>query len=103
VIGNAAVLRVPRDQRNLDAIALALHARFIVLGQVQRSGSQTRVLAHLIRMPEQTHVWVCALTSLSTIHWLWSRALLSRLPRNSRTRGRLQAAKPNLHSSSTNR
>jgi DNA-binding winged helix-turn-helix (wHTH) protein/TolB-like protein len=58
VIGNASVLRLPRDQRDLAVIASTLHAQFIVLGQVQRSGSQTRVLAHLIRMPDQTHVWV---------------------------------------------
>jgi len=61
VIGNASVLRVPRDQWNLSAIAAALHAQFIVLGQVQKDGSQTRVLAHLIRMPDQTHVWVVRL------------------------------------------
>jgi len=29
-----------------------------VLGQVQPSGARVRVLAHLIRLPEQTHVWV---------------------------------------------
>jgi DNA-binding winged helix-turn-helix (wHTH) protein/TolB-like protein len=58
VIGNASVLRLPRDQRDLAVIASTLHAQFIVLGQVQRSGSQARVLAHLIRMPDQTHVWV---------------------------------------------
>jgi DNA-binding winged helix-turn-helix (wHTH) protein/TolB-like protein len=61
VIANASVLRLPRDQRDLNVIAATLHAQFIVLGQVQRSGSQTRVLAHLIRMPEQTHVWVVRL------------------------------------------
>ncbi|MGA9667870.1 MAG: winged helix-turn-helix domain-containing protein [Terracidiphilus sp.] len=58
VIGNASVLRQPRDQRDLRVIASTLHAQFIVLGQVQRSGPQTRVLAHLIRIPDQTHVWV---------------------------------------------
>lgn len=58
VIGNASVLRFPRDQRDLGVIASTLHAQYIVLGQVQRSGSQVRILAHLIRMPDQTHVWV---------------------------------------------
>jgi DNA-binding winged helix-turn-helix (wHTH) protein/TolB-like protein len=61
VIGNASVLRVPRDQWDLSAIAATLHAQFIVLGQVQRNGSQTRVLAHLIRIPDQTHVCVVRL------------------------------------------
>jgi len=58
VIGNASILRLPRGQRDLGLIASTLHARFIVLGQVQHVGSQTRILAHLIRMPEQTHLWV---------------------------------------------
>ena len=35
--------------------------RYVVIGQVQLSGSQVRVLAHLIRVPEQTHVWVTRL------------------------------------------
>jgi DNA-binding winged helix-turn-helix (wHTH) protein/TolB-like protein len=61
VIGNASVLRVPRDQWDLGAIAATLHAQYIVLGQVQRDGPQTRILAHLIRMPDQTHVWVVRL------------------------------------------
>jgi len=58
VIGNARILRLPRDQRDLRVIAESLHARYVVLGQVQSSGSQTRILAHLIRMPDQTHLWV---------------------------------------------
>ena len=58
VIGNARILRLPRDQRDLNAVASSLGASYVVLGQVQRSGEQTRVLAHLIHLPEQTHVWV---------------------------------------------
>jgi DNA-binding winged helix-turn-helix (wHTH) protein/TolB-like protein len=61
IIGNASVLRVPRQQRDLLQISQSLHAQFIVLGQVQRIGTQTRILAHLIRMPEQSHVWVVRL------------------------------------------
>ena len=61
IIGNASVLRVPRQQRDLLQISNSLHAQFIVLGQVQRIGTQTRILAHLIRMPEQSHVWVVRL------------------------------------------
>jgi DNA-binding winged helix-turn-helix (wHTH) protein/TolB-like protein len=61
VIGNAAILRVPRPQRDLTHIAEALHAQFVILGQVQRIGSQTRILAHLIRLPDQTHIWVVRL------------------------------------------
>jgi DNA-binding winged helix-turn-helix (wHTH) protein/TolB-like protein len=58
IIGNAAVLRAPRDRRDLVAIGEALKAGYIVLGQVQRDGEKVRVLAHLIRLPEQTHLWV---------------------------------------------
>jgi TolB-like protein len=58
IIGNAALLRLPREERNLAAIASSLRAGYVILGQVQRSAGRIRVLAHLIRMPEQTHVWV---------------------------------------------
>lgn len=58
VIGNASMLRFPRDQRDLASIGISLHASYIVLGQVQTSGSQVRVLAHLIRTSDQTHLWV---------------------------------------------
>jgi DNA-binding winged helix-turn-helix (wHTH) protein/TolB-like protein len=58
VIGNSRILRLPREQRDLNAIASSLHAKYVVLGQVQSQGDRTRILAHLIHMPEQTHVWV---------------------------------------------
>src|SRR6266852_2163860 len=58
VIGNARILRLSRDQRDLNAIATSLHASYVVLGQVQANGDQTRILAHLIRLPDQKHVWV---------------------------------------------
>jgi DNA-binding winged helix-turn-helix (wHTH) protein/TolB-like protein len=61
IIGNASILRVPRQRRDLLQISKSLHAHFIVLGQVQRIGTQTRILAHLIRMPEQSHLWVVRL------------------------------------------
>jgi DNA-binding winged helix-turn-helix (wHTH) protein/TolB-like protein len=58
VIGNALILRGSREHRDLTAIAASLHANCVVLGQVQSSGSQVRILAHLIRLPEQTHLSV---------------------------------------------
>lgn len=103
VIGNAAALRVPRDQRNLDAIALALHARFIVLGQVQRSGSQTRVLAHLIRMPEQTHVWVVRLDKALDDPLALESSAAQQIASEFSARVANAGADPNLHSSSTDR
>ena len=58
VIGNAKVLRLPREQRDLEAIASSLHAGYAVLGQVETNGAQIRILAHLIRLSDQTHIWV---------------------------------------------
>jgi DNA-binding winged helix-turn-helix (wHTH) protein/TolB-like protein len=58
VIGNARELRVAREQRDLTAVASGLGASYVVLGQIQRQGDQTRILAHLIHLPDQTHVWV---------------------------------------------
>lgn len=62
VIGNAAILRVPRSQRNLTAIASSLNARYVVLAQVRKDSSHFYVLAHLIRLPDQTHIAVTELT-----------------------------------------
>jgi DNA-binding winged helix-turn-helix (wHTH) protein/TolB-like protein len=58
VIGNARVLRGPREERDLNSIARELNAKYIVIGQIQTDHDKTRILAHLIRMPKQTHVWV---------------------------------------------
>jgi DNA-binding winged helix-turn-helix (wHTH) protein/TolB-like protein len=58
VVGNAAILRTARNQRDLGAIATTLHADYVVLGQVQRDSGRVRVLGHLIRLPDQTHVKV---------------------------------------------
>jgi DNA-binding winged helix-turn-helix (wHTH) protein/TolB-like protein len=58
VIGNAQILRAPREGRDLVSIGVSLHAKYIVIGQVQNSGDNTRILAHLIRLPEQTHMKV---------------------------------------------
>jgi DNA-binding winged helix-turn-helix (wHTH) protein/TolB-like protein len=58
VIGNARVLRGAREDRDLNSIARELNAKYIVIGQIQTDHDKTRILAHLIRMPKQTHVWV---------------------------------------------
>ena len=58
VVGNAAILRSVRSERDLTAIARTLHANYVVIGQVQRDSGRVRVLGHLIRLPEQTHVKV---------------------------------------------
>jgi DNA-binding winged helix-turn-helix (wHTH) protein/TolB-like protein len=61
VIGNAAVLRRPRSFQNLDEIASTLRVQYAILGQVQRAGERIRILAHLIRLPQKTHVKVTRL------------------------------------------
>jgi DNA-binding winged helix-turn-helix (wHTH) protein/TolB-like protein len=58
VIGNAQILRSPREERDLKAIASSLRAAYVVLGQVETKGAQVRILAHLIRLSDQTHIWV---------------------------------------------
>lgn len=65
VIGNAQILRLPREQRDLNAIATLLHSNYIILGQLQSNGSDKRLLAHLIHMPEQTHVWVVRMDGIN--------------------------------------
>jgi DNA-binding winged helix-turn-helix (wHTH) protein/TolB-like protein len=65
VIGNAAILRTAREQRDLTAIASSLNANYVILGQVQRDGARIRVLGHLIRLPDQVHVAVARFDGLS--------------------------------------
>jgi TolB-like protein len=37
----------------------------VILGQVQGDAAHPRILAHLIRLPEQTHLWVTRRDDLS--------------------------------------
>jgi DNA-binding winged helix-turn-helix (wHTH) protein/TolB-like protein len=60
VIGNAAVLRFTFVRRDLKAIGDALGAQYIVLGQLKRGEQGFRIVAHLIRVSDQTHVWASA-------------------------------------------
>jgi DNA-binding winged helix-turn-helix (wHTH) protein/TolB-like protein len=56
VVGNAAVLRQPRNIRNLKAIADGVKADYVVLGQLQRSDSGLRFITHFIRLDDETHL-----------------------------------------------
>ncbi|MFL6426688.1 MAG: hypothetical protein ACJ71S_00480, partial [Acidobacteriaceae bacterium] len=59
VIGNASILRQPREQRDLRAIGASLHSDYAVLGQVRSEGNnKVLILAHLIRLSDLTHIWV---------------------------------------------
>ncbi len=57
VIGNLAVLRAPRERRDLARIRRETGAGFVVLGQLQHDPGGLRVIAHLLRLDDQTHVW----------------------------------------------
>jgi DNA-binding winged helix-turn-helix (wHTH) protein/TolB-like protein len=61
VIGNAAILRQPRSFQDIDRIASTLQARYVILGQLKQDGPRIRLLAHLIRLPEKTHLKVSRL------------------------------------------
>ena len=57
VIGNAAALFQPRAFRDLQRIGTELDADYIVLAQMKRDAAGVRLIAHLIRVDDQAHVW----------------------------------------------
>ena len=56
IVGNAAVLRQPRNLRNLRAIKAGLDADYVILGQLQEAGEGLRFISHLIRLRDETHL-----------------------------------------------
>ena len=50
VIGNAAILRQPRNIRNLKAVSANLSADYVLLGQLQQGESGLRFITHFIRL-----------------------------------------------------
>jgi DNA-binding winged helix-turn-helix (wHTH) protein/TolB-like protein len=57
VIGNAAALYQPRAFRDLKRIGTSLNADYIVLAQMKKDAAKVRLIAHLIRVDDQRHVW----------------------------------------------
>jgi DNA-binding winged helix-turn-helix (wHTH) protein/TolB-like protein len=57
VIGNAAALRKPRAFRDIKTIGEAVKAKYVVLAQMKIDSQKVRVIAHLIRISDETHVW----------------------------------------------
>ena len=57
VIGNAAALRKPRDFRDIQAIGEDVGAQYVVLAQMKLDSRKVRLIAHLIRVNDQTHLW----------------------------------------------
>jgi len=56
VIGNAEVLRRPRNIRNLKAVADAVRADYVLLGQLQQGEQGLRFITHFIRLSDMAHL-----------------------------------------------
>ena len=57
VIGNASNLTFSFRPPDMKAIGESLGAQYLVLGQMKKDDRQMRIVAHLIRVSDQTHVW----------------------------------------------
>ena len=57
VIGNASGLQFSFRPRDMKAIGESLGAQYLVLGQMKRDDRRMWIVAHLIRVSDQTHVW----------------------------------------------
>jgi TolB-like protein/DNA-binding winged helix-turn-helix (wHTH) protein len=57
VIGNAANLQFSFKPRDMKAVGDSLGAQYLLLGQLKRDDRRMRVVAHLIRVSDQTHLW----------------------------------------------
>lgn len=58
VIGNTPTLRVPRRLRQPAAVRRETGAGYFVFGQVQDDDAGVRLVVHLIRLDDDTHLWV---------------------------------------------
>jgi TolB-like protein/DNA-binding winged helix-turn-helix (wHTH) protein len=57
VIGNAADVRFSFRPRDMKSIGDSLGAQYLVLGQMKKDDRRMRIVAHLIRVSDQTHLW----------------------------------------------
>ena len=57
VVGNSAALRQPRSFRDLQAIGREASVEYVVLAQVKRDATTVRLIAHLIRVSDESHLW----------------------------------------------
>lgn len=57
VIGNASNLRFSFRPPDMKAIGDSLGAQYLLLGQLKQDDRHLRVVAHLIRVSDQTHLW----------------------------------------------
>jgi DNA-binding winged helix-turn-helix (wHTH) protein/TolB-like protein len=56
VIGNAEVLRQPRNIRNLKAVRDGIQADYVLLGQLQKGEQGLRFVTHFIRLRDMAHL-----------------------------------------------
>lgn len=56
VIGNASVLRQPRNIRNLQAVKAGVGADYVLLGQLQQDADGLRFITHVIRLRDLAHL-----------------------------------------------
>ncbi len=57
VIGNAADLPFSFKPANMKAMGESLGAQYLLLGQLKKDTERLRIVAHLIRVSDQTHLW----------------------------------------------
>jgi TolB-like protein/DNA-binding winged helix-turn-helix (wHTH) protein len=57
VIGNAPDLRFSFRPRDMKSTGESLGAQYLLLGQLKKDDRRMRIVAHLIRVSDQTHVW----------------------------------------------
>jgi TolB-like protein/DNA-binding winged helix-turn-helix (wHTH) protein len=57
VIGNASDLAFSFKPANMKAMGESLGAQYLLLGQMKRDDQRLRIVAHLIRVSDQTHLW----------------------------------------------
>lgn len=88
VIGNASGLKLSFARRDLKAMGDRLGAQYLVLGQMKRDDRRFRIVAHLIRVSDQTHVWATTfdrdaldLTTQSAVAEEIAKAVAARIPR----------------------
>src|SRR4051812_44470030 len=57
VIGNASGVTFSFRPPDMKQMGESLGAQYLVLGQMKRDARRMRIVAHLIRVSDQTHVW----------------------------------------------
>ena len=57
VIGNASNITFSFKPANMKALGDSLGAQYLLLGQMKKDDRRLRIVAHLIRVSDQTHLW----------------------------------------------